>query len=165
MIYAKGKNPVYLQAAGAGYAAVRTASFALTKDTFSDVSTLRGVMLDDDIWLDDAEALKAAMDTADEHGWNIVIPYMLADRSFSILSPVEDGLVHKMTEAEVADLDEYQPIWAAGLGFYYGDIPLDYRFHEGSPYVGEDVNFFVENPELQVRVAPLRAMHKKEFLV
>jgi hypothetical protein len=128
---------------------------------------MRGLLLDDDIWVDDAQELAAIFTTADANGWNIVGPYMLADKSMSILTPPTEpgGNPHRMTVEEVADLDEYSNIWAAGLGFYYGDLPLEYKFHEGNPWVGEDLNFFCDNPQLETRVAPMRVLHAKTFLV
>ena len=165
--YALGKQPLYLQSAGAGYAAVRSASFELTQQVFQGRTTLRGLLLDDDIWVDDSVGLGEIITIADENGWNIVAPYMLADKSMSILTPPvgDSEYPHRMTVEEVADLEEYSKIWAAGLGFYYGDLPLEYKFHEGNPWAGEDLNFFCDNPQLETRVAPMRVLHAKTFLV
>ena len=167
VFYAMGKNPIYLQASGAGYATVRTASFRLVRECFKGKDLVRGVLLDDDIWLDNGPEVLEIIKKADENHWNVVIPYMLADKSMSILEPPNEvhDQVKRLSVEEVANLDEYQEIWAAGLGFYYGDIPLTYEFHEGNPYMGEDLNFFNDNPQLHVRVAPARAMHAKTFLV
>ena len=168
MFYALGKAPVYLQSTGAGFAAARTASFELTQEVFRGKAVMRGLMLDDDMWVDDAQGLSEIITMADNNGWNIVVPYMLGDNiHMSILEAPREGesIPYKLTVDEVADLDEYSKIWAAGLGFYYGDLPLEYKFREGKPWIGEDLNFFCDNPQLETRVAPARVKHAKTLLI
>jgi hypothetical protein len=61
---------------------------------------------------------------------------------------------------KVRAMKDWQKINAAGLGFYYGDLPLTYDFHFTNH--GEDLNFFIEN-KINLRiVTSLSLYHMRE---
>jgi hypothetical protein len=71
-----------------------------------------------------------------------------------------------LTIEEYKTIKPYDQIAMAGLGFYYGDLPLNYKFHaDGKPYLGEDLNFFFDNPDIKPRVAPVQLKHLKVMAI
>lgn len=159
VIFATQRLPCYIHASCVGYARVRTDSFKqASKSMQTDVDVVRGFLIDDDILLTDEDALFDAVKIADQHGWNIVAPYRTKHGRVCIC----DERGHMLTVEEFAKLGPYAPIPMAGLGFYYGDIPLKYEFHsDGKPFMGEDLNFWYDNPQLKPRVAPIPNKHLK----
>ncbi len=153
--YALGRQPVHLHVSHVGYAYVRTRLFQHTKSVLK-TSWVRGILLDDDMLLRNQQQLMDVIQLADKNNWNIVAPYMLKNGLTSLASA--SG---KMLDFEEAvKLPHYTEVPMAGLGFYYGDIPLDYEFHEGAPYEGEDLNFFHET-QLKPKLAPIEIKHLK----
>ncbi len=64
-----------------------------------------------------------------------------------------------MTDEEIHKLRNYDRVDCAGLGFYYGWVPLDYKFH--TDLVGEDFYFYLEN-KLELRFAKkIRLDHRQ----
>lgn len=155
--WALHRYPVYVHASCHGYAQVRTDSYReARKNVNSDRP--RGLMIDDDILVTDVDALLHAIMTADEHHWNIVAPYRTTKNDVVICD--KNGKMLSMEQYK--KLQPYQIVPMAGLGFYYGDLPLKYEFHsDGKPYAGEDLNFFYDNPDLLPRVAPIPLKHLK----
>jgi hypothetical protein len=157
VIYATRRLPCYIHASCVGYARVRTDSFKETQRAVKTTAT-RGFMIDDDILLTDEDALYDAVKIADRNRWNIVAPYRTKHGRVCICN--EQG--HMLTVEEFAKLGPYAPVPMAGLGFYYGDLPLEYEFHsDGKPFTGEDLNFWYDNPGLKPRVAPIPTKHLK----
>jgi len=156
-IFATGRLPVYVHASCYGYARVRTSSFEeARKNVDSDI--VRGFLIDDDILISDGDALYDAVITADKYNWNIVAPYRTKHNHICLCD--ETGTM--LTVEQFSKLEPYAQIPLAGLGFYYGDIPLKYEFHaDGKPFAGEDLNFWHDNPQLKPRVAPLPLKHLK----
>jgi hypothetical protein len=158
------KTPHYIQTGALGYAKART---NLSKEARKAYGTdkVRGFLLDDDVRLLDQKALEKVIKISDQNGWNVVAPYRTKSGRFSIVRtcpPKPSGTVTEMiTQEDLAKIKPYDEIEMAGLGFYYGDIPLDYEFHEGNPYTGEDLNFFHDNPWIHPRLAPLYLEHLK----
>jgi hypothetical protein len=156
-IFASGRLPCYVHASCIGYARVRTDSFKEARK-YVDADVVRGFLLDDDILLTDEDALFDAVKIADQHGWNIVAPYRTKHNRVCLTD--ETGVM--LSLEQFSKLQPYAPIPMAGLGFYYGDIPLTYEFHaDGKPFLGEDLNFFYDNPQLKPRVAPIPNKHLK----
>lgn len=179
-IYRLGRTPIYLQLGGYGYAAVRTAVVGyardeLTKSLGKNITRARGFLVDDDVLVPNIDELLTTIRMADEHNWNVVAPYALAmeegdEQLTSIATYVRTGdEIHTrmLSKAEVNKLKPWDVLETAGLGFYYGDIPLDYTFHsDGKPFQGEDFNFFWDHKsELQIRLAPLHLKHCKSVLL
>ncbi len=157
VIFASQRLPCYIHASCVGYARVRTSSFIeARKHVPYDV--VRGFLIDDDILLTDEDALYDAVKLADKNNWNIVGPYKTKHNRVCLTD--EKGTM--LTVEEFLKMSPYSPIPMAGLGFYYGDIPLKYEFHsDGKPFEGEDLNFFYDNPQLKPRVAPVPMKHLK----
>jgi len=158
VLWQMGRSPTYVQFQSHGYAFVRAGVFAnLRKEYGTDV--LRGFMIDDDILLktNKQKALALAIKTADQFGWNFISPYRTRDGYCAVAR--ENGDL--MTVAEVRSLKPFDRVPNGGLGFYYGDLPLTYRFHEDGVFGGEDLNFFYENPQLDLRVVDLELRHLK----
>jgi len=159
VIFSRRKLPLYIHASCVGYARVRTNSFQEAKKHLpAGIEVVRGFLLDDDILLTDEGALYDAVKIADEKHWNIVAPYRTKHNHICICD--ETGTM--LSIEEFSKLAPYAPVHYAGLGFYYGDIPLNYEFHaDGKPFAGEDLNFFHDNPQLKPRVAPVPTKHLK----
>lgn len=157
VIFSRRKLPVYIHASCVGYARVRTNSFEEARKHV-DKDVVRGFLIDDDILLTDEGALYDAVKVADEKGWNIVAPYRTKHNRICVCD--ETGTM--LSIEDFKKLGPYAPVPFAGLGFYYGDIPLKYEFHaDGKPFAGEDLNFFYDNPQLKPRVAPIPNKHLK----
>jgi hypothetical protein len=150
------REPIYVQFAAHGYAFVRAGVFKGLKQQFG-TDLLRGIMLDDDILIKDQRALIKAILQADQEGWNFVSPYRVRDGYTSLANA--DGSLLRIEETKA--LKRWDRIPNAGLGFYYGDLPLDYQFHEDGVFGGEDLNFFYDNPQLDIRVVDLELKHLK----
>jgi hypothetical protein len=163
-----GRRGHYLQNGGFGYAQARTNLFRAAQQVYK-TDKVRGFLLDDDICFVEQPSLEAAIRKADQNGWNLVGAYRTKTGRFSLIKivpPKPSGTTTEMMlEADLAEIKPYQeiPSGMAGLGFYYGDIPLDYEFREGNPYTGEDLNFFNDNKQLHPRLAPLFLEHLKQM--
>jgi hypothetical protein len=156
-IFASGRLPLYVHASCVGYARVRTNSF-LEARKYVDQDVVRGILIDDDILVQDSDTLFDAMKIADKNGWNIVAPYRTKNNQVCLCNEAGD----MMSVEDFKKVKPYDRIPMAGLGFYYGDIPLKYEFHaDGKPFHGEDLNFWYDNPQLQPRVAPIPIKHLK----
>jgi len=162
VVFARGKAPCYVHANCVGYARVRTNSFVETMKTLDGITYARGFLLDDDILLQDQGALFDACEIADRNGWNIVAPYRATNGKIVVCNSEGDML----TPEQFSKLKPYQEVPMAGLGFYYGDIPLTYEFHaDGKPFNGEDLNFWYDNPQLKPRIAPVPVKHCKVIAI
>lgn len=163
-LYCLRKTPHYIQTGALGYAKARTNLSREAMATYQ-VKKVRGFLLDDDVRLTDQKALQKVIQIADQKKYNVVAPYRTKSGRFSIIKkcePKASGTITEMiTQQELAAIKPYDEIEMAGLGFYYGDIPLDYEFHEGNPYTGEDLNFFHDNSWIHPRLAPLYLEHLK----
>ena len=157
-LFAMKRSPVYCQFQSHGYAFVRAGVFRDLRKVYK-MEVIRGIMIDDDILLKSAEQnnLRIAIETADKFSWNFVAPYRVRDGFTSITK--QNGEL--LSPDEVRAMKPFDRIGNAGLGFYYGDLPLSYRFHEDGIFGGEDLNFFHENPELETRIVDLHLKHLK----
>jgi hypothetical protein len=132
--------------------------------------TIRGMFFDDDIIIDpeyDMGKLADAIKKADENGWNLVANYHVEYTKEIPTTPVmmhtQEGtdLFKFYTQAEVDALKDFDELHntTSGLGFYYGDIPLDYKFWYADQKA-EDGNFFKEN-KIKLRYINVPLFHKK----
>ena len=161
VFHSLGKEPYYIHASCIGYARVRTDSFIEARK-FCGVDETRGLMLDDDILTVDMDGIMKAVVKADQMGWNIVGPYRTKNDRICICK--SDG--DMMTIDEYKKLKPYDRVPMAGLGFYYGRLPLTYEFHaDGKPFLGEDLNFFYDFPDIEIRVAPVQLKHLKVMAI
>jgi hypothetical protein len=153
---AMGREPVYVQFAAHGYAFVRAGVFKELKKEFN-TDRIRGILIDDDILIKDQLGLIQAITVADQYGWNFVAPYRVRDGYVALAH--ENGSLY--TVEETRQLRPWDRVPNAGLGFYYGWLPLDYKFHEDGAFGGEDLNFFWDNPWIEPRVFGLSLKHIK----
>lgn len=143
---------------------VRGELFKFSAKYFSDyekkpITKMRGYMLDSDIGTNfmPADLLKIVQE-ADRKHYNFIIPYALPVRTSVMQKRGKDYVT--IEPEEVKKMKDWQKIDAAGLGFYYGDLPLTYDFHFSNS--GEDLNFFVEN-KLNLRIiTSLSLYHMRE---
>lgn len=158
VLWQLGVEPMYVQMQSHGYAFVRANLFRELRQNLGR-DHIRGFMIDDDILLKaGAQAqLSEAIVTAEKYKWNFVAPYRTRDGYVTIL----DENHQMMLPEQVSRMQPWDRVTNAGLGFYYGDLPLDYQFHEGGVFGGEDLNFFWDNPQLQPRIFDLGLKHLK----
>lgn len=159
-LYTMKRSPVYCQFQSHGYAFVRSGVFRNLRDGYK-LPIIRGMMIDDDILLksDQQQQLAIAIDTADKFGWNFISPYRTRDGYVAVARENGDLL----RPDEVVAMTPFDRIANGGLGFYYGDLPLDYKFHEDGTFGGEDLNFFHDNPQLEPRIVNLNLRHLKVY--
>jgi hypothetical protein len=140
----------------------------------------RALWIEDDIILDMGQAgdLARMIKHADENSYNIVAPYSTGingdtgEKNFVYYKfPEGNEIGRPFTLEETRALKPYDLIHGvAGLGFYYGDVNLDYVFHEGDyngkdrfglpSYAGIDWNYFLDN-KIELRHYPVRITHEK----
>lgn len=165
VIKALGREPVFMSSMGyKGLSLTRTWLFENTKKMFEknkiDTKNVRGFLLDSAIYLDSqyGQRLFNHIIDADAENKNFVIPYNFPSGDTSILKEDKDKYLKQIKQGE--ELPNYTK--AAGLGFYYGRIPVDYVFHNDMN-AGEDVYFFLDNfKENEVRVIKdIKLLHKK----
>lgn len=156
VLWVMNREPVYVQSTAHGYSFVRSSVFQQLRNTFKK-SVVRGLLIDDDILVPDQQSLLDAISMADKWNWNFISPYRAKDGRITICHA--SGAM--MTRDEVAKLRPWDPVFGGGLGFYYGDIPLEYVFHEGGKHAGEDLNFFADNSWIKPRFIDLGLIHYK----
>lgn len=161
-----------------GISASRTAAFNTAKNTLDKMGVkhggkIRALLLDDDIILPrnlDLNIIVNAFKKADENNWNLIANYRVQHTA------TESGMVNVMMKRRKDDqysfysdedlvklktFDEL-PDTVSGLGFYYGEINLDYQFHyDDRP---EDINFFRDN-KIPLRYLDLRLYHEKKIYI
>lgn len=156
VFFSMGLAPMYIHANCVGYAQVRTQAFKEARKYFPQ--HCRGLLLDDDILIVDSGEVRDALVLADQNKWNIVAPYRTKNNKICICNTKGEML----TPEEYKLVRPWQQIPMAGLGFYYGDLDLDYVFHaDHKPFTGEDLNFFFDQPNLKPRIAPIQLKHLK----
>lgn len=159
-----GKNHMWVQSNSTHIDTARTDVFKAMKKALKQLGheekIVRGFIVDSDIVVHPkyAETIILNMKLADEMNYNFVIPYRVNEDTDIIK---KDG--RKMTIDEYHKIDNLSKVFAAGLGFYYGDIILDYEFYQGN--FSEDINYMVDN-KLDVRVCKdIHLFHKKPVML
>jgi len=141
----------------------------------------RGLWIEDDIGLAEVQAEEIALmiTEADRHGWNMVAPYATGFREtgefnwvyFKMPNEETGEIGRPFTEDEIRALKPFDELHGlAGLGFYYGDIYVDYIWYEGNfngrdrfgfpSYGGIDWNYFLDN-HIELRHYPVVIYHEK----
>src|SRR5262245_39904806 len=124
VFFSLGRNPLYVHANCVGYAQVRTNAFQEAKQVCGTSKT-RGLLLDDDILILNQGELRDAIELADRNNWNIVAPYRTKNNKVCIC----DSNAEMLEPKDYAKIRPWTVVPFAGLGFYYGDLDLDYTFH------------------------------------
>jgi len=166
---------------GMGLTFARTQVFRMVQKHLG-VDNIRGLMVDDDIVVSDARKLKEAIESADLYNYNIVSPGriltpgcpahdMNAVERASLECTCYTQYMHnrppdfpRYTAEEVKALAPLDKVELAGLGFYYGELPLSYSFKEQGKAWGEDLCFFLDN-DLPLRHVDLGIRHLKTVLL
>ena len=159
--YNLGYSVFYFQGTGnEGYSISRTNLFLLARDALR-VDNIRGFLLDDDIVMRNGlDKLIQSVKIAEDKCLNFVAPYKLIN-GFSSISKTSKGDPKDMyTWEEAQKIPDWTEVKGSGLGFYYGEIPLTYTFHENENGVGEDLNFFNDN-NLKIHCVQLGLKHLK----
>jgi hypothetical protein len=161
-----------------GISASRTNAFNLARNNLDKMGVkhggkIRALLWDDDLLLPRNLDLRIIVDTfkkADENNWNLIANYRVQHTA------TENGMVNVMmkrkkddqysfySDEELVKLKTFDelPDTVSGLGFYYGEINLDYQFHyDDRP---EDINFFRDN-KIQLRYLDLRLYHEKKIYI
>lgn len=161
-----------------GISASRTNAFNLARNNLDKMGVkhggkIRALLWDDDLLLPRNLDLRIVVDTfkkADENNWNLIANYRVQHTA------TENGMVNVMmkrkkddqysfySDEDLAKLKTFDelPDTVSGLGFYYGEINLDYQFHyDDRP---EDINFFRDN-KIQLRYLDLRLYHEKKIYI
>lgn len=161
-----GKRHLYMNVTRTGITISRTTGVELLGSFFPGHKVVRGWMIDSDVEIMDTDGrtsqkIASAMARADREKTNFVIPYA----SVSAETGVQPGLwhksLHKYTLEDYHNLKDWDYVGLAGLGMYYGDIPLGYTFHEDRG-IGEDFAFFMDN-NIELHVLKLITRHHKSF--
>ena len=157
-IYNSQKIPALFHLESTGLVHARNEAMKQLQKYFGD-GMVRGFLLDSDIYfVDTMDKLAAEMKNADEKHKNFIAPYKDKMQQWNVW----------VANKRLDKLDGFygKVISQAGLGFYYGDIPVSYRFHmvlnhDGDSTDGEDIIFFNENRKLKPYLANLKLAHMK----
>jgi hypothetical protein len=142
------KKPEFVYGVGTNICGGRDLILKMIKERI-DFDSCRMLWLDSDIWIrTPPEELAKYLREADEKNYNIVAPYRRADMKGALSSIGHtDGVLYWDA---LATLDQYAKVPWAGLGFYYGITPLNYKFYMSGEF-SEDYHFFYDN-KIELRV-------------
>ena len=152
------REVVYIQGDYKGYVFAVNNLFHNAKKVLHENIT-RGMIIEDDIYFSNPDKLIDAIKTADENNWNIVAPYRVPGGLWTITD--DEGAY---TDERKNKLKDWDVVKLAGLGFYYGDIPLDYEFTEVGKYQGHDLNFYNDN-NIELRYVDFGLKHIKTVML
>lgn len=161
-----------------GISASRTAAFNAAKNILDKMGVkhggkIRALLLDDDIILPrnlDLNIIVNAFKKADENNWNLIANYRVQHTATEsgttnvMMKRKENDQYSFYSDEDLAKLKTFDelPDTVSGLGFYYGEINLDYQFHyDDRP---EDINFFRDN-KIPLRYLDLRLYHEKKIYI
>jgi hypothetical protein len=135
------------------FSVVRNKSFELMRAEVND-NVIRGFLIDSDLITNfSTMELMQYMKYADDHNYNFSVPYPIGYGHIDVM----DSNCKEIPKSEYDKLKDWDTVYATGLGFYYGDIPLDYTFR--SDKFGEDYYFFKDlNLNLRI-VKSLKLTH------
>lgn len=152
--------PLFLYGVGTNLCAGRDLILKLAKEN-AGADSCRMLWLDSDIWIRTPAAdIAKYLQEADDKNYNIIAPYRRLDQDSSVNSP--DGKPFKWDE--LGKLEQHQKVLSAGMGFYYGDTPLNYKFYMSGD-VSEDHNFFADN-KLEPRIDKrIELYHSKRIFI
>lgn len=152
--------PLFITSNNKSTVGARTYLFKVLKEANKQYNfkenCIRGFFIDSDIVISSVEIenLVKEMQKADEQNYNFIIPYNFPSGETDILK--RDRTKYHTNEK----LPEFTQ--DAGLGFFYGDLVLDYEFYNTNMR-SEDVNYLHDNFKLtDVRVnTDIKIYHKK----
>lgn len=159
------KRHLYMNITRTGITISRTTGVELLRSFFPDAKSVRGWMIDSDVEIVDmdgkvSQRIASAMARADREKTNFIIPYASVSADTGVLPGLWHSSLHKYTLEDYHSLKDWDTVGLAGLGMYYGEIPLNYVFHEDKG-VGEDFAFFMDNNiELHVLKSVITRHHK-----
>jgi len=145
---AYGKNPLVILSSDSGLLLSRSVNFFNLSEMLK-INKTRGFMIDSDIAYISGNIVEY-IKRADKERVSFVAPYRIIFKGQIKYALSLDG-INVIDEEEFKKLNDWQEIKTAGLGFYYGDLPLDYTFRlsgevkKGAHITGEDFNFFLDN--------------------
>lgn len=153
LAYEVGRIPALIVVTQTGILNARQVGLVMLKEYFRH--NPRGFLIDGDIEVVSNDGiLREYVLKADKEGVSFVGAYF-----------TKQGITDVMTEfpktinaEQYAELEDWADIKAAGLGFYYGEIPLDYTFRfdakpDLSGGMGEDFHFFMDHPSFNTKLA------------
>jgi hypothetical protein len=151
------KKPMFVQSQVTSLLFARTEIFSVIKK-MSGKDKVRGLMLDSDIIIPINQVKKITEEIikADKENYNFVLPYPTSNGS-SIYDLKGEKII------QIDDISEFMKMdkaYASGLGFYYGDLPLDYKFRTDNN-MGEDINFFIDNSISPKVIKEIEILHYK----
>ena len=151
------KKPMFVQSQVTALLFARTEIFRILKN-MSNKDTMRGLMIDSDILIpiNEVKKITEEIKKADIENYNFVIPY--PSSSGSSVYSFADGKYKQIDD--IGDMRRMETCDASGLGFYYGDLPLSYKFRSDND-IGEDINFFVDNKIKPKIVSNIEILHYK----
>ena len=153
------REMLFINSSASGIERARTYAFRVLKDGLKKLGDespenkwkklsvkapekVRGFWVDSDIRLEtDAMVLKQEIEDADRENYSFSVAYPQLSMSDIIVS--ENDVERVLMPGEVKNMPNRSKILASGLGFYYGDLYLDYTFRFTG--YGEDVNYFLDN--------------------
>ena len=130
------------------------------------VKDTRVLWVDSDIVLPKGAAVLIgdAIRWADANATNITANYLMANGANSLLVNRDAGDARHYADTEIEAMRNYAEIGMADFGFLYIHQPLNYVFHAG--LLGEDINFWLDNPDVAVRLAKqIPIGHSKETVL
>lgn len=148
----------YIEGTYKGYVFAMNNLFAHAKQ-FLGASKIRGLIVEDDIYFCNPDKCAEAILKADEMNWNFLAPYKQPGGEWVVAD--DNGCYNN---ERFSNLKDWDVVPMGGLGFYYGDINLDYKFTENSKYQGHDLNFYYDN-KIELRIVDLGLKHIKTVMV
>jgi len=134
---------------------------------------VRALWWDDDLIIDPQYDLRKLANTiaeSDQRGINLIGNYRIQCETNS--RDMQNVLMHLTpgkktrcyTDQEIAGLKNLDPLpdTVSGMGFYYGNVFLDYKFHYDE--IAEDVNFFIDQ-NLELHYSDVQLWHEKKVLI
>jgi len=175
-----GKGKAAISTDKFGVLAARTHILELLKDRMDKLGIeydeyVRMLWVDSDIRVNTpANELAERFKKADELGLNLIADYITPWQNGGFahtISKLNDrGTYTTLTDEELnafKDMQELPMGYVGGLGFYYGLVPIDYKFHNEE--FGEDITFFrdmyIRLPNYSLNLAKIDIKHKKEVLL
>jgi hypothetical protein len=161
------KNLSIVSTANTGISASRNFLFNKLSETF--IKNPIGFMIDSDIEIENSKEFIQKLKYVYENKINVFAPYSFINENEEKISIAKkyEIIENKVnidlfkTKKEFLELKEYTDIYPIGLGFYFGEIPMQYKFQDYG-FLGEDILFWLTNKiKLNPKLLKLDLIHKK----